>query len=380
MPSASSAPKSGCSSPGWRPPDRFTALFVGKLIPLQGVETILAAARLAPDVPFRLVGSGQLGTLLRDPPANVERVPWVEYEHLPAELHVAGCALGIFGTSGKAARVIPNKAFQALACGTPLVTADTPAARELLQDGESALLVPPGDPDALAAALRRLADDPGLAEQLSAGGLAAYRRARERGRTRPALANAARRPRLVSHDWGTAPDFVGPRHALRERLLLDLLLRGDPGRQVLNAGAGQGTFTRLLERRGFEVTSTDASPAAVEVLEQRVEGPALEADVTALAFADESFDAVVLGEVLEHVPDDDRAVAEVARVLRPRGVLALSVPAHPRLFGPSDRWAGHIRRYRRERPDRHGRGRRARGRALRGLGLPVLGALPSASV
>jgi SAM-dependent methyltransferase len=152
---------------------------------------------------------------------------------------------------------------------------------------------------------------------------------------------------LVSHDWGTAPDFVGPRHALRERLLLDLLLRGDPARQVLNAGAGQGTFTQLLERRGFEVTSTDASAAAVEVLERRVDGPALQADVTALPFTDASFDAVVLGEVLEHVPDDRKAVAEVNRVLRPGGVLALSVPAHPGLYGPSDRWAGHIRRYHR---------------------------------
>lgn len=149
----------------------------------------------------------------------------------------------------------------------------------------------------------------------------------------------------MSHDWGTAPDFVGPRHALRERLLLDVLLRGDPGRQVLNAGAGQGTFTRLLEHRGFEVTSTDASPAAVAVLEQRLEGPVAQADVTALPFADASFDAVVLGEVLEHVPKDRKAVAEVKRVLRPRGVLALSVPAHPRLYGPSDRWAGHVRRY-----------------------------------
>jgi glycosyltransferase involved in cell wall biosynthesis len=102
-------------------------------------------------------------------------VPWVEYDELPNELWGAGCALGIFGTSEKASRVIPNKAYQALACGTPLVTADTPAARELLVDGESALLVPPGDPAALAGAVRRLASDPELAGGLSAGGLAAYR-------------------------------------------------------------------------------------------------------------------------------------------------------------------------------------------------------------
>ena len=161
--------------PGWERADSFSALFVGKLIPLHGLETILAAARLTPELRIRVVGSGQLDRLLDRRPSNVEHVPWVEYERLPAELHRASCALGIFGTSEKAARVIPNKAFQALACGTPLVTADTPAARELLRDGESALLVRPGDPQALAAALRRLAGDPVLADALSAGGLAAYR-------------------------------------------------------------------------------------------------------------------------------------------------------------------------------------------------------------
>jgi glycosyltransferase involved in cell wall biosynthesis len=163
--------------PGWtRPPDgTFTALFVGKLIPLHGLETILAAARLAPELRFRLAGSGQLQTLLERRPPNVEHVEWIDYELLPAELYRASCALGIFGTSAKAGRVIPNKAFQALACGTPLVTADTPAARELLRDGESALLVPVGDAPALAAALRRLANDGELLRRLSIGGLAAYR-------------------------------------------------------------------------------------------------------------------------------------------------------------------------------------------------------------
>jgi glycosyltransferase involved in cell wall biosynthesis len=161
--------------PGWLPKGEFHALFVGKLIPLHGLETILAAARLAPELRFRVVGSGQLEHLLSGRPANVEWVDWVEYEQLPEENQRAGCALGVFGTSAKAARVIPNKAFQALACGTPVVTADTPAARELLVDGESALLVPAGDPDALAEAVRRLAADPSVAQRIGAGGLAAYR-------------------------------------------------------------------------------------------------------------------------------------------------------------------------------------------------------------
>ena len=165
----------GLFSPGPAPTGPFHALFVGKLIPLHGLETILAAARLASEIPFRIVGSGQLKAALASRTSNVEWVPWIEYASLPAAYHAAGCALGIFGVGEKAARVIPNKAFQALACGRPLVTADTPGARELLTDGENALLVPPGDPQALAVAVRQLFHDPGLAARLGERGLAVYR-------------------------------------------------------------------------------------------------------------------------------------------------------------------------------------------------------------
>jgi glycosyltransferase involved in cell wall biosynthesis len=161
--------------PGWTPEEPASAVFVGKLIPLHGLETILGAARFAPEVNFRVIGSGQLESLLLSRPPNVEWIRWVDYRGLPRELHRAGCALGIFGTSDKARRVIPNKAFQALASGVPLVTADTPAARELLANGESALLVPPGDPEALADALRRLTADPALPGRLANGGNAVYR-------------------------------------------------------------------------------------------------------------------------------------------------------------------------------------------------------------
>jgi SAM-dependent methyltransferase len=150
---------------------------------------------------------------------------------------------------------------------------------------------------------------------------------------------------VSAHVWGTAPEFIGPRHELRERLLLDLFLSARPGPEVLDGGAGQGTMSRRLAELGFAVTSTDASPAAVAALRERAAGQVVEADLAALPFEEASFDGAVLGEVLEHIEDDRAALTEVARVLRPGGVLALSVPANPKLFGPSDIWAGHARRY-----------------------------------
>ena len=160
--------------PGWHPSGPFHALFVGKLIPLHGLETILEAAALVPDVPFRVVGEGQLGPLLERRSSNVEHVPWIDYEQLPDAYRAAGCALGVFGVGEKTTRVIPNKVFQALACARPVITADTAAARELLTGGVDALLVPAGDPQALADAVCRLAADEELAGRLAAAGRATY--------------------------------------------------------------------------------------------------------------------------------------------------------------------------------------------------------------
>lgn len=149
-------------------------LFVGKLIPLHGLETIVGAAARCPDLTFRVVGSGQHETVLSTTPRNVRWDAWVDYRSLPELYRSAGCALGVFGMSDKASRVIPNKVFQALATATPVITADTTAARELLEHGRDALLVPPGDEDALAAAVRQLTDDEGLRSRLAEGGRSTY--------------------------------------------------------------------------------------------------------------------------------------------------------------------------------------------------------------
>jgi glycosyltransferase involved in cell wall biosynthesis len=159
----------------WRPPTRFTVLFVGKLVPLQGIEVILDAARRLPEVEFRIVGSGQDSHLLATRPANIEHIAWLDYELLPNEYANAGCALGVFGSSAKAKRVIPNKVFQALAVGTPVITADTEGARELLTNGVDALLVEPAA-DALAEAIVALRDDRELASRIGRSGRDTFER------------------------------------------------------------------------------------------------------------------------------------------------------------------------------------------------------------
>ena len=70
--------------------------------------------------------------------------------------------------------MVPNKVWQAMAVGRPVVTADTPAVREVLEDGRTAVLVPAGDPDALAEALARLVADAALRARLGEAARAVY--------------------------------------------------------------------------------------------------------------------------------------------------------------------------------------------------------------
>src|SRR5690606_7752009 len=83
-------------------------------------------------------------------------VDWIDYTDLRREIAAADVCLGIFGTSDKAASVIPNKVFQVLAAGRPLITRDSPAIRELVEhDMQDITLVPSGDARSLADAIMR---------------------------------------------------------------------------------------------------------------------------------------------------------------------------------------------------------------------------------
>ena len=144
--------------------------------------------------------------------------------------------------------------------------------------------------------------------------------------------------------WGAAPTF-GPRQWLRHRLLLREIFRLEGG-EILDAGCGQGRIGQLLSARNFSLFGFDESREGIKAACDNAPGACfLRAGVTRMPFAGNKFDAVVSGDVLEHVEDDKAAVEEIFRVLRPGGLAVVSVPAHPEKWSIDDDWSGHKRRY-----------------------------------
>jgi SAM-dependent methyltransferase len=139
-----------------------------------------------------------------------------------------------------------------------------------------------------------------------------------------------------------------------------------PGMNVLDLGCGEGRHAFEAFRRGASVVAVDWGSDEVTTTRQwlqaiRAAGEApvgaraevVRGDLTALPFPDASVDRVIASEVLEHVPDDAAAIAEIARVVKPGGRVAITVPR----YGPericwalSDEYhaneGGHVRIYR----------------------------------
>lgn len=158
-------------------PRSLQVLFYGSFLHLHGPMTIIEAARRCRDLPIRwqLVGDGALKPQCIAAAKELDQVQfldWVSYEALPGLICNSDVVLGIFGDTHKASRVIPNKVFQALACGRPVITRASPAYdHDVSEAAYSGLLwVPAANPETLADTVAHLARHP---EQLPGLGQAA---------------------------------------------------------------------------------------------------------------------------------------------------------------------------------------------------------------
>ena len=164
-------------------PNRLDVLFFGTYIPLHGLNTVVQAAHLLekhPSISFTMVGRGQeyeriSKRVAAQPENRITLEPgWMPPSRLAERILCSDLCLGIFGTSQKAARVVPSKAFIATALGKPVLTRDSPAIREMFIPGEEILVCPPGDPVGLARTLLAAAEDPALLERIAKGGKEAF--------------------------------------------------------------------------------------------------------------------------------------------------------------------------------------------------------------
>jgi SAM-dependent methyltransferase len=141
-----------------------------------------------------------------------------------------------------------------------------------------------------------------------------------------------------------------PPLTLHAWLRFDLVCRmlPDDARTVLEIGAGQGSVGSELADR-YDYLGVEPDRGSFEVAAQRIgdRGRVLNTTLEDLP-VDRTFDLVCALEVLEHIEDDERALAAWIERATPRGRLLLSVPAGPTRFGASDVMVGHFRRYDRD--------------------------------
>lgn len=124
------------------------------------------------------------------------------------------------------------------------------------------------------------------------------------------------------------------------------------GQRVLEVGAGIGTITALLAEGREKVVALEVDPFYVRRLKNRFRGtPQVEPYLSDVALADfetlakQRFDAIVLSNVMEHIPDDAGAVRRFGQILAPGGKVLILVPALPFIYGALDEAVGHHRRY-----------------------------------
>jgi glycosyltransferase involved in cell wall biosynthesis len=165
------------ATPGLAPTSPLRVVFYGLFTPLQGTVTIahaLAALADAAGVHTTMIGSGQQWAEVRAIAGTNPRIDWVDWVdagQLPDVVAAHDVCLGVFGTTPKAHRVVPNKVYQGAAAGCAIVTSDTAPQRRAL--GDAAAFVSPGDAGELAITIRKLGVD---RERLAAHRRAALRR------------------------------------------------------------------------------------------------------------------------------------------------------------------------------------------------------------
>ena len=149
------------------------------------------------------------------------------------------------------------------------------------------------------------------------------------------------------------PDFEQKYHQVeqhywwfraRRDMIARLMKKVPKGSNVLDIGCGSGLLVSLFGDR-YQMHGVDNSAAALALAKGRGIPNIRKADAAATSYHDHAFDCIIASDILEHIEDDRKALAEWRRILRPGGRLIVFVPAFQALWGRHDKANRHFRRY-----------------------------------
>ena len=133
----------------------------------------------------------------------------------------------------------------------------------------------------------------------------------------------------------------------KTRLVQTLMNKKCKGRndlKILNIGAGTGDDLKMLQSFGKNYV-IDIDSQALEYIPNELCEEKKQADACELPYENDLFDVVISCDCFEHINDDQKAIAEVHRVLKPGGILLFTVPAFQSLYSSHDKALDHYRRY-----------------------------------
>lgn len=319
-----------------RPP---VVLFAGRLCAVKDVSTWLAVARRVadalPDARFVIAGDGPERAALEHRAAElgladrVRFLGWVPSARL-TEHYVAASVLLVTSRAEGFGRV----AVEAQACETPVVATRVTGLEDVVADGESGFLCPPGDVEALATAVLRVLRDDELRARL---GRAGRRRVRElfdpttlRERWIGMLVAAAReelaplvlpRRRTLGRWWRLARSPHSTLRSLQYEAISRLALRG----RALDLGGGARSDYHALLRPEGPIDTVNFDPRLCPTFLHDLNEP--------LPLRDATYDDVVSLNTFEHLRNDTLALAEAIRVLKPGGSFHFLIPWLYRVHG-----------------------------------------------
>jgi len=327
---------------------KFTVLFVGRLIEEKGVKLLLEAAKKMPGVRFVIVGFGPLDNVVKQYSQSFNNIVYVgriSNKHLVPYY----CASDILVLPSLVKKTKleyeegnPRVIIEALSCGVPVLATDNGGTKELIIKGKVGKIFD-SNVDSLIFAIKRMSYSKLFKKcEKRARSYALLRFGEDNGLKMLITYEALKNKMILATKLRSLLKNVGDMALKRRAQSVIAALDIKDGERVLDAGCGDGFYLYLLSNLGVRsrLVGIDFDGRALQSAKRNLRNKKIllaKANLMEkLPLESSSFDKVIMSEVAEHLPSATKGIQEIYRILKPGGTIVLTVPCknYPFLWDP----------------------------------------------